>query len=84
VLIMSRWRVKRLNLAISDADGKELFKVADKLNSGLVSRLRSAVAAALSRYRKDTFLWNVFMYYNCDVEVVKRELRKQYIMRKER
>lgn len=75
---MSSQRGKQLNLVISDADGKELFRVADKLNPDLAVRLKSAIAVAISGCRKNSFLWNVFMYYGCDVEVVKRELHKQY------
>lgn len=75
---MSSRREKRLNLVISDADGKELFEVADKLNPDLAVRLKSAIAVALSGCRRNSFLWNVFMYYRCDVKTVKRELTKQY------
>ncbi len=75
---MSSQREKRLTLVISDADGKELFKVADKLSPDLAVRFKSAIAATISGCRKNSFLWNVFMHYGCDVEVVKRELSRQY------
>ena len=75
---MNRQYGKELRLFISNKEGKELFKWADKLSPTLAEKVKSAVARALSRCSKGTFLWNAFYYYQCDVEKVREKLRQQY------
>ena len=69
---------KQLKLNISNQEGKELFKWADKFNPTLAEKVKSAVACALSGCSSGSFLWNAFYYYGCDAERVKEELRQQY------
>jgi len=75
---MSRQYGKELRLFISNREGKELFKWADKLNPTLAEKVKSAVACALSGCSNGSFLWNAFYHYGCDIEKVKKELRRQY------
>ena len=75
---MSKYHGKELKLFISNQEGKELFKWADKLSPTLAEKVKGAVACALSGCSKGTFLWNAFYYYQCDTEKVKKELRQQY------
>ena len=75
---MSKYHGKELRLFISNKEGKELFKWADKLSPTLAEKVKSAVALALSGCSSGSFLWNAFYYYRCDVEKVKKELRQQY------
>ena len=75
---MNRQYGKELRLFISNKEGKELFKWADKLNPTLAEKVKGAVACALSGCSKGTFLWNAFYYYQCDTEKVREELRQQY------
>ncbi|MHA1396129.1 MAG: hypothetical protein ACTSSF_00165 [Candidatus Heimdallarchaeaceae archaeon] len=69
---------KQLKLNISNQEGKELFKWADKLNPTLAKKVKDALACALSGYSRGSFLWNAFYHYECDAEKVREELRKQY------
>ncbi|RLG29796.1 hypothetical protein DRN98_08025 [Methanosarcinales archaeon] len=69
---------KQFKLNISNQEGKELFKWADKLSPTLAEKVKSAVARALSGCSSGSFLWNVFFHYECDAERIKQELRKQY------
>jgi len=75
---MSKYHGKELKFFISNKEGKELFKWADKLSLTLAEKVKSAVACALSGYSSGSFLWNAFYYYQCDAERVKEELRQQY------
>lgn len=73
------WEQLKLKIIISNQEGKELFKWADKLlNPTLAKKVKDAVACALSGYSRGSFLWNAFYHYKCDTERVKKELRKQY------
>ena len=69
---------KRLKLNISNQEGKELFEWANRLNPALAEKVKEAVACALSGCSSGSFLWNAFYHYRCDIERVKKELRKQY------
>ena len=75
---MSRQYGKELRLFILNREGKELFKWADKLSPTLAEKIKSAVACALSGCSNGSFLWNAFYHYGCDIEKVKKELRRQY------
>ena len=75
---MSKYHGKELRLFISNKEGKELFKWADKLSPTLAEKVKSAVACALSGCSNGSFLWNAFYYYQCDAEKVREELRQQY------